>query len=463
MFENLIENRYPFDNAIQFFVEGYWLHLESLHLTLGWLFIVFLTFRLACENIPLSLKLSILFFSLVIFNNPAYDLGGFRLNELFGILAIVLGTVMRKVPKFFIGAPVVRSMLLIFIIGIVHGILVSIAYPELNKDFATGFTRVAVNLRVLVVALNLAIVSSFLKRGLGLNILIRSIVIAGTFSLLMYLLQGLVLIGARTLPYGTFLDAGFIGFPSFGSTSIERGHFGKFMAPLFPFFLYAMLAWRWWQCFLLFTFIFLINFSASAQVFFASFTLIALYKFIFLFKRKSFLLFFSIVTILTITLVTSYDELFLGIVEKIYETAFKGDEIGGRGLGLLPHYIDRYPLGIGYSGSTLRTAPGLPEINAAHLAFITQYSFVSPLVLGTYIFLTVTTLQVSRNSGLLAKSMTVGVLGSSVIFFADILWFIPTIWLSYLIAWHASGRSTASPVNTYDNVAIQTTFSKNTR
>lgn len=463
MFEDLVEKRYPFDNCIDFFAGGYWLHIEALHLTLGWLFIGFLIFRLICENISLSLKLSVLFFSLVIFSNPAYDLGGFRLNELFGILAVIFSLVLTRTPKISVASPVVRSILIIFIIGILHGLLVSVIYPDLNRNLATGFIRIAVNLKVLVVALNLAIVSSYLKKGLGLNILLKSIVVAGTFALTMYLLQGIVLVSFGTLPYGTFIDAGFIGFPSFASTSIERGHFGKLMTPLFPFFFYAMLAWGWWWCFVLFTFIFLINFSASAQVFFASFILIALYRFMFLFKRKSFLLFSSIIIVLATALVLSYDELFLGVFKKIYELAIKGDEGGGRGLGVFLDYIDRYPLGIGYGGSTLRTAPGLREINASHFSFISQYSFLSPLILGLYLFLTVKTLQATRSSGLLAKSMIIGVLGSSVIFLADILWFTPTIWLSYLIAWHESKRNNGFPDVTYPNIVKYTSSSKNRR
>ena len=37
-----------------------------------------------------------------------------------------------------------------------------------------------------------------------------------------------------TMPYGTYFDAGYVGFPSFGGVSIERGHFGKFLTPALP-------------------------------------------------------------------------------------------------------------------------------------------------------------------------------------------------------------------------------------
>lgn len=456
MFENLLENRYPFNNCVQFFVEGYWMQLESLHLTLGWFFIVLLTFNLIRQNIPLSLKLSVLFFALVIFNNPAYDLGGFKLNELFGIVSILYSLILVKSLRISTQYPVIKTIFVIFFIGILHGILTSIIYPELNEHLSTGFTRLAVHLKILVLVLNLSIVGSYLRNGIGLNVLMRYIVISGTFALLMYLLQGAILVGAGTLPYGTFIDAGFLGFPSFGSTSIERGHFGKFMTPLFPFFFYAMLAWRWWWCFTLFTLIFVINFSASAQVFFISFCLIALWKFSSLLKRKSVLFGLFISIVLTSIFVINYYEIFLGVFDKIYNLAFKGAEVGGRGSDVFLQYLEKYPLGIGYSGSTLRTAPGLPEINAAYFAFITQYSLLSPLVLGIYLFFTVKTLRVSRRSGLLAKTMSIGVLGSSIIFLTDILWFVPTIWLSYLIIWCESERKVSrSLVNTLTSVYLR--------
>jgi hypothetical protein len=124
-------------------------------------------------------------------------------------------------------------------------------------------------------------------------------------------------------------------------------------------------------------------------------------------------------------------EVFEGIFDKIVSIAIKGDESqgGGRSIGLFFDYVENYPLGMGYSGSSLRTAPNLPEINASYFAFIVQYSILAiPLGLG-FIYL------IKRGFILTAKALThrcfnVGVLMAPIIFLTDILWFVPLVWLA---------------------------------
>ena len=125
----------------------------------------------------------------------------------------------------------------------------------------------------------------------------------------------------------------------------------------------------------------------------------------------------------------------LGVFEKINKLGFQGDEEGGRGFGVLEQYLNTYPLGISYSGSTLRTATELPEINLGIYAFISQFSVLSiPLIIGfiflNYLIIIKGNLQIKRNT---KNALLIGILVSGVIYFIDILWFTPTIWLPLII------------------------------
>jgi hypothetical protein len=127
-----------------------------------------------------------------------------------------------------------------------------------------------------------------------------------------------------------------------------------------------------------------------------------------------------------------YRDVFEGIIEKVYLLAIVGDESqgGGRSFGLFVQYLQAYPFGIGYSGSTLRTAPMLPEINAAHFALVTQYSGLAlPIVIG-FAMLIFKAARTGLHSDTLGRCMMVGVLMLGIIFFTDILWFVPMMWLS---------------------------------
>jgi hypothetical protein len=441
MFE-IEENRYPFDNVFEFVSGGYWAQVEALHLTLGWIFIFAFIFYLVRQPAPLQLRLAIPYFALALFTNPAYEIAGLKINDVFGVMAALYGLA-TSIPFPSKTRPVASAILLVFCLGALHSLIVTRIYPVLLDGDGLLLKRVAINFKVFVLGVNLLIIGQSLHRGIGFNLICKSVIVAGTFGLLMYLLQIAVLIGAGTLPYGTYVDAGFIGVPSFGSVSEERGHFGKFMTPLFPFFLYALVSWRWQWRFALFVLVTCINISASSLVYFFVYSLISLWMFRRKLTNSKTLLALSFASLSFAFLILSFNEVFLSLAEKIYQLAIAGDESsgGGRSVGTFLSYISAYPFGIGYSGSSLRTAPGLLEINSGFFAFFTQYSLLAlPILLG-YAWLIVATLRKARNSRtLLGKTMAVGVIGSVVIFAADILWFMPTIWLAFEIAWAVQKR-----------------------
>ncbi len=150
--------------------------------------------------------------------------------------------------------------------------------------------------------------------------------------------------------------------------------------------------------------------------------------------------------LLMVMFMVIYRDVFNGIIDKIYQIAIMGNEThgGGRSFGVFVKYLQTYPFGMGYSGSTLRVAPMLPEINAAHYAFVAQYSALAvPLVAG-FALLVYRAARAGLRIELLGRCMTVGVLMSGLIFFADILWFVPMIWLSMEIVFSQSRRTVST-------------------
>jgi hypothetical protein len=441
MFEDLLETRYPFENAREFLAGNYWSQLEALHLVLGWLFLLVVTWVVMRKTrFPIVFRCASLYFALALFTNFAYDIGGLKVNEFFGVFTI--GIVMVSAPRLhkpMVLSPVVRGLLIVFGISVAHNAFVTVIYPDLNPDSGTLAVRTAVTVKILILAVNLFIVTKTLRAGMGVNFLVKLLVVVGTFGLLMYLLQGILLV-AGVIPFGTFLDAGYVGVPAFGSISIERGHFGKFMAPIFPFFLFALLTYRWRWPFFLYIILTACNLSASSLVFFVTSLGVAGWMFRDRMTLRNQVIVGATILAPIFMIVTAFPEVFAAVADKIVRIAFQGDERsgGGRSFGVFYEYIANYPLGIGYSGSTLRTPSGLPEINAAHFAFVSQYSLLAAPLFVLFIYLVHRTLSVARQSSewaLLLRTLSIGIVVSVLIFLTDILWFVPTIWLSYEMIW----------------------------
>lgn len=425
--EGLEEVRYPWVNSLEFWGGGYWGQIGALHLLFGWLFILWICSRtLIMSRILLEFRLTVLYFALTVFTNPAFNQGALNINEMLGVLALLVVLAKGRMKLGLGASPLSKGLLIVFVVSLLHVFMTWLIYPDLIPNLDVFAIKMAIIFKILVLAGNLAIVGSQLSRGFGLDLLIRTCLATGTFALLMYLVQIAVSI-TGTWPYGTYIDAGFVGIPSFGSVSIERGHFGKFMTPYYPFFLFALLAWRARWRFALFFLIMSINFSASSQTFFLCSLLLTM----FIFRRKLGITPY-VSFMLMVMLMVIYWDVFEGIIDKIYLLAIVGDESqgGGRSFGLFAEYLQTYPFGMGYSGSTLRTAPMLPEINAAHFAFVTQYSGLAfPLVAG-FALLVYRAAQAGLLNEPLGRCMMVGVVMSGIVFLTDILWFVPMMWLS---------------------------------
>lgn len=439
MNNSLEELRYPWNDALEFWTLNYWSEIEAIHLVLGWAFILLHISKLFYKKeISSSFKLSTVYFSLMVFTNPAYNFFGLSINEIFGTLSVLFFACTKKINEAIKVSYVAIFLLLTFVISITHALISVINYPELTPDFNTAFLKLAVNIKIFIVSINVLIILHQIEKRSFLEALVRACLAAGSFGLFAYIAQ-LTLLASGKIPYGTYLDAGFVGFPSFGSVSIERGHFGKFMAPYFPFFLYAFVVWGDRIRFGFYCLITSINFSASSQVFFLFSIFISFILLRKNFGRIGYLTFLIILSSLMVFMIINYS-IIEGIFDKIITIAILGDESqgGGRSIGVFLSYMDKYPFGMGYSGSILRTAPSLPEINAGYLAFLSQYSILAiPLILG-YSTILIKTVRVGLKKNLLQRCMTVGAITSALIFFSDILWFLPLVWLSVGLA--ASSR-----------------------
>lgn len=431
--QNLQEYRYPFESAYDFFSEGYWLKLEGLHLALGWVVLgIYLIWMCLCKK-SLYAKFTTIYFAAFIFNNYCYSFFSVRFSEFFGVLAALISLIQyRKKHR----KPKISYILIsIFLFSLIHALAISIIYPEINPTIEQALLRIVLIFKILVLGLVILSFDNEFDTISKVNDLIKNIVVLGFLSCLLYLLQYIIFIFG-TLPYGTFFDAGFTGFPTFGSVSIERGHFAKNLAPLFPFFAYQLVNNKKYLIFAFFVLVSIINFSASGQIFFLSYVAI----FVFL-KRNKFmtlkyyLVFLMILIPALILAGLFFGEQFFGIAEKIRVLVLEGDASGGRGLDTLLLYLDTYPLGTSYGGSTLRTVENLPEINSGISAFIAQYSFFSLMILSWFIRTNVSIFKNSLKVGNknIMHPFYAGIFVSIIIYCADILWFTPTVWLSLVL------------------------------
>jgi hypothetical protein len=444
----LEELRYPFLSAIEFFSGGYWHQIPALHLLFAWLCILVMVPMVLRQRRDMGQKLLALYFSLTLFNNYCFQFWVTSLAEIFGIIStiLLLQRAATSPTRQFRLTWVAGFILICSATFTVHALLISTIYPGLN-DSPNGVLRMCVIARVISLGLCVVLFRSVFHQPAHIDWLVRQVVNFAVVALICYFLQIAILLSGH-LPYGTYMDAGFVGMPSFGSVSIERGHLGKFLTPLFPFFLLAWLRQgRKWS-FLFFCVVTMINFSASSLSYFACYLLMTAWMFrSYLFKPRAFL-WTTVALVAIVTFGIYFHEVLNGVLIKVVELGLKGDSSGGRDIGLLFEYLGRYPLGISYGGSAMREARGLDVIEGGIFPFISQMSILSVPLIGFLIFVE---LKVIRKSKRIAtpyfrSALIIGAMVIPVIFAADSLWFVPTIWLPLIMCENMSFGSGSTPV-----------------
>jgi hypothetical protein len=138
---------------------------------------------------------------------------------------------------------------------------------------------------------------------------------------------------------------------------------------------------------------------------------------------------------IVVVLASRFAEQYGGLVQKIVDFGLRGDAGGGRGFSVLDAYLSAYPLGIGYSGSTLRNVGALPQINMGAYAMASQLSFLILPIFAGFLWLTY---RVIRRGALVGDRVVFGLLVAGMLMavfidLVDVLWFVPTLWAPMII------------------------------
>ncbi|AXY32141.1 hypothetical protein [Yersinia pseudotuberculosis] len=447
---NFHEVRYPFRNIVEY-LSGYIFKLEALHLAVGLFIIFYVIYAIFKTELLTREKIGLVVLFLWPFTNPAYTYV-LSISEFF--LIVNFFYLIYERCKFKTGFVFVQFVILCTLI-LIHFIIINIYFfvfngepPILQGDNAGGglsgdnfFNRFIVIFKVLLIPF-LFLSFSKLNSISKISIISRVGATVAALVALVYMVQFIVLIYGR-IPYGTFDSAGFGGFPSFGAISVERGHLAKFMAPFLPFLLIDIYLNKRYIPIILYSVMMLFNFSASGYVFFTFSLFITIFicrkeifnrenvKYIVPVITFSFLIIFIYLWFFSDTLILLFD--------KIYDFVFSGDETGGRTISLLMQYVNLYPYGFGYGGSTFRTVHSLPEINMGIYTMFTQISIITFLFYLYLLTCSVITIRYSRT--VVEKILCGGVLLMPFVFSADILWFVPTYWAPLiLVSWFQLNR-----------------------
>jgi hypothetical protein len=448
---DLVEFRYPFTSVFEYFSTP-WRDAAAVHLNFAWVALLIVCSLLLLQQQAFGCKLLALYFGLTMFNNPAFQVApGASLGDCFGVVgAIYYGLFVVLKGHFTIRSSVVGVCILCAGLAMAaHALWIAVCYPILNADGA-GLTRCLVLLKVFVLGACCCMFEAYVKTGHDCYWIIKQILNLSLIGLACYFLQAGMLLAGH-ISYGTFMDAGFVGFPAFGSVSQERGHLGKFMTPLFPIFLIMFLRRRKRIAFFSFLLVTLLNFSASSLSFFFFYAVSTAWQFrknLFIARYAAFT--FSAIAALIVFVTLSWT-LWVGLAHKVRNQGIDGE--GGRSVSVLITYLEQYPMGISYGGSQLRTPPDLPDMNSGLYSFVAQQSLLAIPLIGAFLYLVYMSASACRHIPdlYLRRALKTGILIMPFIFFSDVLWFVPTIWLPMLLARQLSGREQPAQLLTFGN------------
>jgi hypothetical protein len=440
------ELRYPFATLFDFVSGGYFAERAGLHLTIALIVFAVLSMQVMLGRGTVLQRLITVFFAGTVYNNPAFSVpGGLHFNEIAGVIAafwlgvLLLGGLRMNLRG--VGIPLLVGGLVMLI----HAAFVAVIDNSVVPDTTTAIMRGVLLTRIFVLGVVALGMEELFTTTEDFEALMNAIVRFGVAAIAIYFLQtGVFLSGTR--PYGTYWDAGFTGIPSFGSVSIERGHFGKFLIMLFPFFAWAAMKHRRWLPMGLFLLVTLVNFSASSMSFLAGYvviTVIVLHRYVI---RPAAVKWLVPAGLALVVLASRFGEQYGGLIQKVLQLGLKGDAEGGRSFSVLEAYLSAHPFGLGYSGSTLRSVGTLPMINMGAYAMASQLSLLLIPIFVGFLWLTYRVVRESRyiNDRVLAGVMITGMLMAIFMDIVDVLWFVPTIWAPMIIC-HGLARINRGP------------------
>ena len=442
----MTELRYPFDSILSFLLNQHFLSIQSFHISFAYILLfAFISKIFVDRELIISERCFIVYFVCQTFNGPAFQTSGISIPEIFG----VLGCFLSLGKNFALSkSPLIALMSGLIFFLIFHFLFINLLslFIVSSNTIEISVTRILIFLKIIVLicAIN-QLFNGIKKRPQIMRKIYSYGFYAAAISISVYLIQ-LYIYKIGIIPYGTFLNAGFSEGVSFGATSMERGHFAKQLVPYFP----LLLAGLFFKSsvpriiiFVLFLLVNLINFSASGFAFLFLYVSISFW----FFRAKiistisSNMLTFSIISCATFIVFFQNFEQYNSIFTKIVEVGVKGGgnmastEASGRGFSVLLKYVNEFPLGTGYGGSTFRNVSTLPENNQGLYAFITQVGPLSGLMISIYLyylfFLINKSLRCRPSDS--TKAIIIGIIVQPLIFSIDILWFQPILWLPVVI------------------------------
>ena len=361
----LTDLRYPFGSAEEFIKGGFFADSQAFHLTIAWvglLFLIFAAFFLPPKK-TFSVTCATLAFVLMPYTNPAFSIRGLFPTDFFSVLTVI---------SYFFSAFLFnkRSKSLPWhwlcfwsLIGI-HSLWVFLYY-NLGESSALSH-RVVLILRPLISVIAGWILYGEIKEHLKVRSFLSLMVILSLgICAIVYILQ-MVKFAGGLVPFGTMPSAGFGGI-RFGGVSNEGGHLAKLTLPL----LMSILLWTnrrlRYPLFVFFSAVFLINVSATGYLSFFvlifSVILLTLISILRRFTGRTLFVFVPVVFSVGLLAFLFNEKLnqipaYAGLVGKVSDSINQAGspekDPYGRSPLIATAIINRFPLGVGFAGSTQR-------------------------------------------------------------------------------------------------------------
>lgn len=453
--------RYPFETILAFYGKGYFLKAAAAHLVFAHVLLIgFVGYVLSRYQHMLSFVFASLFVCLNFARNPSFHLFGADLPEFFlvAFYACQLITLARS-PH---AIRVSKLELLCYLVGAflaVHSLVVFGLYDLGNTaDLKSRFLLV---LRPLLTVRPLFFLYGEFRRDNEKLLTFASFVsISLLLSSLVYVFQLSMFVGG-VVPFGTMASAGFGG-QRFGGMSVEGGHLSKFSVPLLIV-LMILPKQKWHERVLLISLaVFLLNVSASGYIILFSFLAFTALLYVFqvpavqdslgkmrvLIPKKLLIPIFLASLLGPLLLVFKFSTisgLFGKVVDALFRAGNLSNDFYGRSPLIIPKILEKFPLGIGYGGSTQRNIAikffpelGPYEINLGFNAFVVQFSFLSVFLIILYGYFTVRAIasvlsEASYHSSFQKSLLLSAVLVPWVVYFVDVLWALPQLWIVFAI------------------------------
>ncbi len=441
----LIDIRYPFVSFGDFVSRGYFCERAAVHLVVAWLGMILLSVGVFFLRPKLRAfeSFAILSMVLVPFSNPAFQIMGLFPADIFGMLCFVLyfsGLFSRRgIRK---GLPL--EWMCFWALIAIHSLFVFLFY-NLGDQQELLQRIVLVARPIISLVVTVVVGQMILARSPNREKLFLACFGALLIAAIVYLLQ-ILNFSDGIIPYGTMPSAGFGGV-RFGGVSNEGGHLAKLSYPVIMILLLLVDSRLKWVCFAAFSAIFLLNVSATGYVVYALFFCTASCLYLLRLLKKLSLRTLAVIVPLLITVTVFFLPLsgrintlpiYSGLMGKMDDAVNKiwspELDVYGRSPLIAKAIVEKYPMGIGYGGSTQRNIVMsnfrfvAKENNLGINVAIASWSFFS---LTIFLFLSIKFILGWFGTSVLQKSAFLSLIGLMTI---DVIWSNPAVYCALMLA-----------------------------